>query len=57
MSGAGINTFYYEFRTTIEALNEGKRVQRQGWNGKGMHIYKEDMFVFLQTPKRYEPCD
>ena len=27
----------------IEALKEGKRVQRSGWNGKGL-------FVFMQVP-------
>jgi len=54
-----------DFGEAIKALNEGKRVQRKGWNGKGMHIYKEDMFVFPdKLPKdinpsikrTYEPC-
>lgn len=26
------------FGEAIEALKQGKRVQRQGWNGKGMHL-------------------
>jgi hypothetical protein len=28
------------FGQAIEALNEGKQVQRSGWNGKGMFIFK-----------------
>ena len=31
------------FGKAIEALKQGKRVQRQGWNGKGM-------FIFMQVP-------
>lgn len=31
------------FGQAIEALKEGKRVVRQGWNGKGL-------FVFMQVP-------
>jgi len=31
------------FGQAIEALKEGKTVQRTGWNGKGM-------FVFMQVP-------
>ena len=27
------------FGQAIEALKEGKRVARQGWNGKGMFLY------------------
>lgn len=27
------------FGAAIEALKQGKRVARQGWNGKGMFIY------------------
>ncbi|QQV91430.1 protein of unknown function DUF2829 [Tenacibaculum phage Gundel_1] len=27
------------FGEAIKALKEGKRVQRQGWNGKGMYLY------------------
>lgn len=30
------------FGEAIQALKEGKMVQRTGWNGKGMHIYLED---------------
>lgn len=25
----------------IEALNQGKRVQREGWNGKGLFVFKQ----------------
>ena len=32
-----------KFSEAIEALKQGKRVARQGWNGKGM-------FVFMQVP-------
>lgn len=28
------------FGVAIEALKEGKRVARQGWNGKGMFIFE-----------------
>lgn len=31
------------FGKAIEALKQGKRVARQGWNGKGM-------FIFMQVP-------
>ena len=31
------------FGKAIKALKEGKRVQRSGWNGKGL-------FVFMQVP-------
>lgn len=30
----------------IEAMREGRMVRREGWNGKGMHIYLEDSFHF-----------
>jgi hypothetical protein len=32
-----------DFGFAIKALKEGKRVQRSGWNGKGL-------FVFMQVP-------
>lgn len=28
------------FGQAIEAMNNGKRVAREGWNGKGMFVYK-----------------
>lgn len=37
------NTIYADFGDAIEALKEGKRVSREGWNGK-------EMFVFRQVP-------
>lgn len=33
------------FGKAIEALKEGKMVQRTGWNGKGM-------FIFMQVPSK-----
>jgi hypothetical protein len=30
------------FGLTVEALKQGKRVARKGWNGKGMFIYIQD---------------
>mgnify|MGYP006325328893 FL=1 len=30
------------FGEAIEALKKNKMVAREGWNGKGMHIYLED---------------
>lgn len=35
------------FAQAIEALNEGKMIQREGWNGKGL-------FVFKQVPSRID---
>ena len=35
------------FGKAIEALKEGKRVQRQGWNGKGL-------FIFEQVPSQVD---
>lgn len=32
-----------DFGVAIKALKEGKRVQRKGWNGKGL-------FIFMQVP-------
>ena len=30
------------FGDAISALKQGRMVQREGWNGKGMHIYLEE---------------
>ena len=30
-----------KFTEIIEALNQGKRVAREGWNGKGMFVFKQ----------------
>ena len=35
--------FKTDFGGAIKALKEGKRVQREGWNGKGL-------YVFMQVP-------
>lgn len=42
---------------------EGVWIRRAGWNGKGMHLYIEDMLsirvpggVFKGDVRRYEPC-
>lgn len=32
------------FGEAIEAMRLGHRVQREGWNGKNMHIYLENHF-------------
>lgn len=29
------------FGQAVEALNQGKRVARKGWNGKGLFIFKQ----------------
>ena len=42
----------------IEALKDGKFLQRAGWNGKGMHIYIEKPSTFAKgtgSERRYEP--
>ena len=33
-----------DFGKVIEALKEGKKVARKGWNGKGMFIFKHEGF-------------
>lgn len=30
------------FGQALQAMKSGQCVQRQGWNGRGMHIYLED---------------
>tara|TARA_R110002050_G_scaffold295237_1_gene453844 strand:+ start:9877 stop:10263 length:387 start_codon:yes stop_codon:yes gene_type:complete len=35
------------FGEAIKALKEGKRVQRRGWNGKGL-------FIFMQVPSQVD---
>ena len=42
----------------VEALKDGKFVQRAGWNGKGMHIYMEEGSTFAKgtgSQRWYEP--
>ena len=49
------------FGQAIEQMKLGDRVQRQGWNGKGMHIFIEDKFTALirmsgrTIEREYEP--
>ena len=40
------------FGQAIEALKQGKRVARQGWNGKGMFVFKQ---VPANVPIQYVP--
>lgn len=35
------------FGEAVEAIKNGKAVQRVGWNGKGMYIFLEDHFQYL----------
>ncbi len=51
------------FGQALEALKQGKWVQRQGWNGKNMHIYLEEDLsvtfgdgVFKGQTRKYQPC-
>ena len=50
------------FGEAVQAMKNGKCVQRAGWNGKNMHIYLEDAFsfpigdgVYKGQMRRYEP--
>ncbi len=50
------------FGQAIEELKAGKMVQREGWNGKGMHIYLEEgrylpLAVGIEkgTTRKYDP--
>ncbi len=50
------------FGAALEAMKQGRHVAREGWNGKGMHIYIEDMMsftpgagVFKGQTRRYPP--
>lgn len=49
------------FGQAIEQMKLGDRVQRRGWNGKGMHIFIEDKFTALinmsdrKVERKYEP--
>jgi hypothetical protein len=50
------------FGDAIQAMKDGKLVQRAGWNGKGMHLYLEDGFlmpirggVYKGAVREYEP--
>ena len=50
------------FGEAVEALKKGLWVQREGWNGKGMHLYLENHMswtapagVFEGEARKYEP--
>lgn len=50
------------FGQAIEAMKNGECVRREGWNGKGMHIYIENMLSFISgdgvfkgQTREYEP--
>jgi hypothetical protein len=47
------------FGDAIVALKRGERVQRAGWNGKGMHLYLEDWLegkmTFGGDNRSYQP--
>lgn len=49
------------FGQAIEAIKQGQAVQREGWNGKGMHIYLEEHFGVLvghggmKHERKYQP--
>ncbi len=52
----------FDFGEAIRRMKSGACVARQGWNGKGMHIYLEEHFnwtapagVFKGQVRRYEP--
>jgi len=51
------------FGDAITLMKAGRCVAREGWNGKGMHIYLEDMLPYTAKTgaykgvvRRYEPC-
>lgn len=52
-----------DFGEMLRALKKGRCAAREGWNGKGMHIYLEDAAscVFKHPAagsreRRYAPC-
>ena len=53
----------HEIGWAVAQMREGKMVRRAGWNGKGMHLYLEDMFTFpvkagafAGAERKYDPC-
>lgn len=42
----------HDFGWAINRMKQGYRVQRLGWNGKGMHIYLDTR----SDVRSYEPC-
>lgn len=50
------------FGEAVEAMKNGVNVQREGWNGKGMHVYLEDgnhlplaAGIEKGTTRKYDP--
>ena len=44
-----------KFGQAIEALKQGKKVAREGWNGKGMYvIYSSPVALNLERPLVYD---
>ena len=41
------------FGQAVEALKRGEKVSREGWNGKGMHLFLED---WQDLDLTYQPC-
>ncbi len=35
---------YYEFWKSIRRIENGNKIAREGWNGKGMYIFKHEGF-------------
>jgi hypothetical protein len=60
-----LRTHNLSFSEALYALREGACVQREGWNGKGMHIFLEEHFTALinmstgvsarKVQRKYEP--
>lgn len=50
-----------DFGEAIKELKQGKLLRREGWNGKGMHIFLEEHFTVLvnmggrKLERKYEP--
>ena len=49
------NSNCYSFSSALEALKDGYRVQRNGWNGKNMWIALSPGFTALPAEKFWNP--
>lgn len=45
-----------DFGQAVQALKDGKRVAREGWNGKGMYLYLERFPHLPGHTTPFEPC-
>ena len=45
-----------DFGEALRSMKDGRLVRRRGWNGKGMHIYLEDMLVLPIRHPRGTPA-